>query len=515
MANSGTCIIQKNATRVLDNLWSPQELYALDTTVDPLAPILSSAAIENRQLFAFRTSTLSAPFEVLQALWKPTTSSGGEAAMTKVPSSIAAVSLSMSSTQSDPQVYGWIAEQCKSTGWFRINTTTSLRTFVVDRSPSQLTSLVAALRFSFPHLAIPVDSTPSFSQCNLLCRFIRSHWTIFASYLPLLFFLFEQKERAATSFFTALDALLKQRKSKDSSAYDVLKPQKSGKMFSSWFSSKPKEVQTTMGERLEKIASWREEAPPLLEKQYILSLARLEQMTKVFSFSEALVSSMKDELSSFQECAVALGHFATASEPVTAWYTEVSFQEAKERDAEVVKACGGMQGFALRKGSFTRELLCPLLASMQESSREAVVAAKSLVLYFEDYIERKQVVFDNSPFVIGKVALPAGCEAATRPESLSRVAEVHALNCKAIHRWEESMPGEVADVEKLIKELIRVLCSCWLGITDALHSNVKQSLYNNVLDMSSDSVRNAAPMRLLEESCGFTADESSNFAVDQ
>ncbi|KAG5498155.1 hypothetical protein JIQ42_02959 [Leishmania sp. Namibia] len=447
--------LRRSASSIATELWSPDELYNADPEVDVLQPVLKPLVVDAGRFYAFRLSLLLAPFEVLEDYRAP----HGENTEGRVDDGVLDVRCTEMQWDGRPDLstMGIIAEQCKATSWFRFSSTLSRRSFVVDRSAAHVETLVAALRYSFPHLLFPADSELSEPVCTVLFHFIVHHWSRLSAYLPLLYFLFEMHDRAFSAFYKQLGILVQSRKSSDLAACDALKPKKSGKMFS-WFSSKPKEAELGVNEKLEMINSFKSMLPPTFEKRYMVALAYHEQFRKMQSFCRMYVGSLTEEVSTYQMLAEGFAVLPLTSSSVAGWYPPSALDVLEDNDADAKQTAKFVQRFALRKSSLTNELLFPTLKAISQCESEIGVIANSLVGFYEDLVMRAKMVSENTMLLTGKIPLPTGCEASVRPESLAKAREVNCRFTVEFSCRHQQFDAEVGHAEAAIRTRMKRLC---------------------------------------------------------
>lgn len=465
MALPVTNEVQRTASGIATELWSPEELYNLDTQADVLQPALKPLAVDSRRLYAYRLSLLMAPFEVLEEYWAPGTV---EKSLLKDDGSaeVRCEELRADGRQ-DGTTTGTIAEQCKGGSFFRLSTTIAHRTFVVDRSAAHVQTLVAALRFSFPQFLVPAENEPSQPMCTLLCQFITQHWSALAAYLPLLYFLFERQERGFGAFYKQLATLIQNRRANDVAASDALKPKKGGKIFS-WFSSKPKEAELGVNDKLELVNIHKASLPAQFEKRYMLALAKQEQMSKVQIFCRELVASLRDEASTYQGVAECLTASPMASEAVAGWYNPDLLEKTGKDNAELKLMNTAVQRFTFRKCALTNELLLPLLREMAQVECQIGILACSHVAHYEEVLTRTKTVTENTALLTGKVPLPQGCEASTRPESMANARECTRRQTLELSQCRASFDDEVAAADTAIKTRVKKLCVLVANVLKAM-----------------------------------------------
>ncbi|XQJ28238.1 hypothetical protein NXY56_004260 [Leishmania guyanensis] len=453
--SSTTRELRRSASSIATELWSPDELYKADPQVDVLQPILSPLEVDARQFCAFRMSLLLAPFEVLEDYWAPQ----GEDTDLLVDYGVFDVTCREMRRDGRPDVSttGIIAEQCKTTSWFRFTSTLSRRSFVVDRSAVHVQTLVEALRYSFSHLLFPTDSETSEGACNVLFQFIVHHWSRLSAYFPLLYFLFEVQERPFSAFYKQLATLVQTRKANDAAACDALRPKKSATMFS-WFSSKPKEAELGMMDKLEIISTLKSMLPQTFEKRYMVVLANREQFRRMQRFSGEYVASLTREVSAYQALAEGFVVHPLASSAVEGWYSSSALEAMAEENAAVKQALTAVQQFVLRKSSLANEFLLSNVKAMLQCEYEISVIANSLVVFYEELVMRAKMVSENTMLLSGEVPLPVGCEASTRAESLSNAREVNQRYTLEFSKRHQQFDGEVVHAEAVIKTHMRRLC---------------------------------------------------------
>ncbi|KAK7197455.1 hypothetical protein NESM_000694100 [Novymonas esmeraldas] len=470
--------LRRSASSIATELWSPEELFSVDTQVDVLQPILKPVGVDARRFYAFRLSVLLAPFEVLQDFWAPAGESSG------LLSDDGVVSVRCAEMRwdgrPDATTTGTIAEQCKPTSWLRLTSTLAHRTFVVDRSAAHVQTLVAALRYTFPHLLFPSDGEATEPTCRVLVQFIVHHWSALSAYLPLLYFLFEVQERAFSGFYKQLGTTLLARKGSDAAACDALKPKKGGKMFS-WFSSKPKEAELGVNDKLEIINTHKATLPPAFEKRYMIALAQLEQVKKMQLFCREYVSSLHGEASAYQALAEGLAAHPLASSAVTGWYSPEAAEAPAKENAAVKQVATSVQRFALRKSSLVNELLLPLLKAVSQCECELGVIATSHVAFYEELAMRAKAVGENTPLLSGKVPLPTGCDASTRPEMMASAREVNRRYTLEFSDWRQQFDTEVAYAEAAIKARVKRLCVLCGDVVATMVSCTKAEYYEEYL----------------------------------
>ncbi|KPI88294.1 hypothetical protein ABL78_2593 [Leptomonas seymouri] len=509
--------VMRTASEIATGLWSPEELYNLDSQVDVLQPSLKPLSVDNRRLYAYRLSLLLAPFEVLEEHWAPDTV---ERTLLKDDGSVGIRCEEMrSDSRLDGNTTGTIAEQCKGESFFRIFTTVAHRSFVVDRSAAHVQTLVAALRYSFPQLLVPVDSEARKPLCTVLFQFVTDHWPALSAYLPLMYFLFEVQERAFGAFYKQLTPLIQARKGNEAAASDALRPKKGGGIFS-WFSSKLKESELGVNEKLELISVHRAQLPAQFEKRYMLALAKQEQMSKMELFCREFVASLWDESSTYQSLAECFTASPMSSDAVAGWYNSDLLERAA-KDNTVVKLMNtSVQRFALRKSSLTNDLLLPLLREIAQAESEARILASSNVLYYEAVLMRTKTVTENSSLLSGAVPLPQNCEALTRPECIVNVREVNRRLTQELAQCRTKFDGEVAEAESAIKVRVKKLCGLVAGVLKSMAACTEAGLFEDYLcglvPSSSEelpSVGGAHPLKVclgIEDS-----EKESMFAIDR
>ncbi|KAG5474240.1 hypothetical protein LSCM1_03018 [Leishmania martiniquensis] len=470
--------LRRSASSIATELWSPDELYNTDPGVDVLQPALKPLEVDADRFYAFRLSLLLAPFEVLEDYRAPQGEGTGRRGDDGV-LDVRCIEMHWDG-QPDCSTMGIIAEQCKTTSWFRFSSTLCSRSFVVDRSAGHIQTLVAALRYSFPHLLFPADLEMRQPACNVLFEFIVHHWSRLSAYLPLLYFLFEIHERAFLAFYKQLGILVQTRKSNDIAACDVLKPKKSGKMFS-WFSSKPKEAELGVNEKLQMINNLKAMLPPMFEKRYMLALANSEQFNRMQNFCRRYVGSLQEEASTYQTLAEAFATHPLTSSPVAGWYPTSALEllEKDSADSKQIATC--VHRFALRKSSLTGELLLPELKAISQCELEIGVVSSSLVTFFEDLMMRTNMVNENTMQLSGKMPLPAGCEASVRPESLANAREINGRFTVELSSRNEEFDAEVAHAEAVIRTRMKRLCILWGNAVKAIASCASAEYYEEYL----------------------------------
>ncbi|CUG58031.1 Hypothetical protein, putative [Bodo saltans] len=117
--------------------------------------------------------------------------------------------------------------------WFRIVSDCGLgrRRFVVERSTGHVLALLQALRFSFPHLAVPFIGEVTSTTVAVVLDFAARHCESMNTYLPLLYFLFEQNFKAYHHAMNSLTEQVKQYSQLNERCFQqAKKPQKTG-----WF----------------------------------------------------------------------------------------------------------------------------------------------------------------------------------------------------------------------------------------------------------------------------------------
>ncbi|KAL7709374.1 hypothetical protein N2W54_007917 [Lotmaria passim] len=465
MAASVDGEVRRTASAVATELWSPEELYNLDTQADVLQPALKPLAVDSRRLYAYRLSLLLAPFEVLEEYWAPSTV---EKTLLKDDGSADIRCEEVRADgRPDGHTTGTIAEQCKGGTFFRVTTTVAHRPFVVDRSAAQVQTLVAALRYSFPQLLVPSENEPSKPMCTLLFQFVMQHWSSLSAYLPLLYFLFEIHERAFAGFYKQLATLIQTRKANDAAASDALKPKKGVKIFS-WFSSKPKESELGVNEKLELVSVHKAALPPQFEKRYMLALAKQEQVRKMQLFCRELVASLRGEAATYQSLAECFTAFPMTSEAVVGWYNPDLLEKASKDNAELKLMNTSVQLFTFRKSSLVDELLLPLLREIAQVESQIGILATSHVAYYEEMLMRTKTVAENTTLTSGKVPLPQGCEASTHPESMANAREVNRRQTQELARCRVCFDGEAAVAESWIKTRVKKLCVLIAGVVKAM-----------------------------------------------
>ncbi|KPA85576.1 hypothetical protein ABB37_01838 [Leptomonas pyrrhocoris] len=478
MSSSADNEVKRTAEGIATALWSPEELYNLDTQVDVLQPALKSLAVDSGRFYAYRLSLLLAPFEVLEELWAPNTME-----KTRLKDD-GTVNIRCEETRvegrTDGSNRGTIAEQCKGGSLFRVFTTVAHRVFVVDRSATHVQTLVAALRYSFPQLLVPIESEPSEPMCTLLFEFVTQHWSALSAYLPLLYFLFEVQERAFGSFYKQLASLVQTRKGNDTAASDALRPKKGGKIFS-WFSSKPKEAELGVNDKLELVNVHKATLPLRFEKRFMVALAKQEQMHKMQLFCRDFVASLQDEASTYQSVAECFTTSPMASEAVSGWYNQDLLEKATKDNTELRLMNTSVQRFAFRKSSLTNELLLPLLQEIAQVEGEIGILASSHVAYYEEVLMRTKTVTENTELMSGKVPLPQSCEASTRPESMANAREVNRRQTQELAQCRASFDGEVTAVESAMKARVKKLCVLVAGMLKALAACTEAGHFDDYL----------------------------------
>lgn len=478
MSSSAVNEVRRSAAGVGTDLWSPEEMYVLDNQVDVLQPALKPLPVENRRLYAYRLSLSLAPFEVLEDYWAP--GSVEKTILTDDGSVSIRCDELKAEGKSDGATTGLIAEQCKGGVFFRVTTTVSHRSFVVDRSPAHVQTLVAALRYSFPQLLVPAESDTTGSMCKLLFQFISRHWSALSAYLPLLYFLFEVQERAFGNFYKQLAPFIQVRKASDVAASDALRPKKGGKIFS-WFSSKPKEAEPGVNDKLELASLHKTALPTNFEKRYMLAMAKQEQMGKMGLFCRELVASLRAEEGTYQSLAECFMVSPMATEAVAGWYNPDLLEKTSKNNAELRLMNTSVQRFAFRKSSLSNELLPPLLREMSLTEAEIGILASSHVAHYEDVLMRTKAVAENAALLSGRTPLPQGCDAATRPESMANAREVHRRQTQELAQCRASFDSEVAATASAIAARVRELCLLVGGVLKAMADSTEPTRFEDYL----------------------------------
>jgi hypothetical protein len=457
--------VKRTASGIATELWSPEELYNLDPQGDVLQPTLKPLAVDARRLYSYRLSLLLAPFEVLEEYWAPGT-------VEKTPlkdDGMVDIRCKEMKANGGPggSTLGTIAEQCKGGSFFRIFTSLAHRSFVVDRSAAHMQTLVAALRFSFPQFLVPAENETSEPMCTLLFQFVLKHWSALCSYLPLLYFLFEAQEKAFRAFYKQLAALVQSRKANDVAASDALKPKKGGKLFS-WFSSKPKELELGVNEKLELVNVHKAGLPLQFEKRYMLALAKQEQMNKMRLFCREFVTSLQGEASTYQSLAECLTVSPLAADAVTGWYNPDLLERITKGNAELKLMNTAVQRFSFRKSSLANECLLPLLHEITATESQIGILASSHVAHYEEVLMRTKAVTENTALMSGKVPLPQGCEASTRPESMTNAREVTRRQTQELTQCRAAFDNEVTAAECDIGVRVKKLCVLFADVLKAM-----------------------------------------------
>lgn len=467
MSSSTRHELRRSASSIATELWSPDELYKADPQVDILQPILKTLEVDSARFYAFRLSLVLAPFEALERYRAPE----GEGTDLLADDGDLDVTCTEMRWDGRPDVSttGIIAEQCKATSWFRFSSTLSRRVFVVDRSAAHVQTLVAALRYSFSHLLFPADSEMCEGTCTVLFQFIVHHWSRLSGFLPLLYFLFEIQERAFSALYKQLGSLVQARVNSDIAACDTLKPKKSGKLFS-WFSSKPKEAELGVSDKLEIIDSLKSMLPPTFEKRYMLALVNHEHFGKMQLFCREYVGSLKGEASTYQAFAEGFAAHPLTSSPIKGWYPTSALEALGKENAAVKKTMASVQRFALRKSSLANEFVLPYLKAISECEWEIGIIAHSLVAFYEDLMMRAKRLNENTMLLSGEVPLPPGCETSTRPESLEKAREVNQRFALEFSNMKQQFDAEVAHAEAAIKTRTRRLCILCGSVVKAIAS---------------------------------------------
>ncbi|AYU80160.1 hypothetical protein LdCL_280005600 [Leishmania donovani] len=478
MSSSRIHELRRSASSIATELWSPDELYKADPQVDSLQPILKTLEVDSDRFYAFRLSLVLAPFEALERYWAPQ----GERTDLLVDDGVFDVACTEMrwGGRADVSTTGILAEQCKTTSWFRFSSTLSRRLFVVDRSAVHVQTLVSALRYSFSHLLFPADSEMCEGTCTVLFQFIVHHWSRLSGFLPLLYFLFEMQERAFSAFYKHLGSLVQTRVNSDIAACDALKPKKSGKMFS-WFSSKPRETELGVNDRLKIIDTLKSILPPTFEKRYMLALVNHEHLGKMQLFCREYVGSLKGEASTYQALAEGFAIHPLTSSPVKEWYPTSALEAVAKENAAMKKTMTSVQRFAFRKSSLVNELVLPYLKDVSQCEWEIGIIAHSLVAFYEDVVMRAKRVSENAMLVSGEVPLPPGCEASTRPESLENAREVSQRFTLEFSNIKEQFDAEVAHAEAAIKTRTRRLCILCGSVVKAIASCTNAEYYEEYL----------------------------------
>lgn len=266
--------VSRDSFCVVHEGWSPSELWALAQS-DSLSPVALRLQVPLKTVHRVRNSTVMQPFEALHGFWRPQRcnktvedrrrvfSDDTRITVTEVSlqtrQSSAGVSRqlllgpSFAQAAADP-IHLWtaIADGTQSTvqralldaastdaadgtapSLFRIVTDIpGVRRFVVERTGDDLLKLLQALRLSFPHLLSPFATSPSLSAMDATSAFLlRYHNSELHSFLPVLYFLFEQHAKSFIQFFTLLPEAMRDRIKID----EVLLSQASPKVSKSWF----------------------------------------------------------------------------------------------------------------------------------------------------------------------------------------------------------------------------------------------------------------------------------------
>ncbi|CAG9577030.1 conserved hypothetical protein [Leishmania major strain Friedlin] len=510
--------LRRSASSIATELWSPDELYKADPQVDILQPSSRTLEVDSNRFYAFRLSLVLAPFEALERYQAPQ----GEGTDLLVDDDVFDVTCTEMQWGGRPDVstMGIIAEQCKTTSWFRFSSTLSRRLFVVDRSAVHVQTLVAALRYSFSHLLFPADAEMCEGTCTVLFEFIVHHWSRLSGFLPLLYFLFELQERAFLAFYKQLGNLVQMRVNSDIAACDALKPKKSGTMFS-WFSSKPKEAELGVNDKLEIIDTLKSMLPPAFEKRYMLALVNHEHLRKMQLFCREYVGSLKQEASTYQALAEGFATYPLTSSPVKGWHPTSALEALAKENSVVKKTMTSVQRFALRKSSLASELVLPYLRAISKCEWEIGIIAHSLVAFYEDLVMRAKRVSESTMLLSGEVPLPPGCEASTRPESLENAREVNQRLTLEFVNIKERFEVEVAHAEAAIKTRMRRLCILCGSVVKAIASCTNAEYYEEYLcslasplpDDVTDDCRASHP---LKECLGVVeGQEESIYAMDR
>ncbi|KAG5500331.1 hypothetical protein JKF63_03423 [Porcisia hertigi] len=456
--------LRRSASSVATELWSPHELYSADPQVDVLQPTLTPLEVDTRQFYAFRLSLSLVPFEVLENYWAPQARVYGcpddgvlDVTCTELPCD----------GGSHVSTTGTIAEQRKPSTWFRFSSTISQRSFVVDRTAAHVQTLVSALRYSFPHLLFPADLQMSKSTCVVLFNFIVHHWPKLSAYLPLLYFLFELQERAFSTFYKQLATQVQTRKSNDAAACDALKPKKSRNLLS-WLSSKPKEVELSVKDRLEIIDAHKSMLPVALEKRYMLALAKQEQMKKMQYFCHEYIDFLKEEMSTYEPLGEGPATFHGTFSSAAHCYPASALKGSADDSAIVKQIEALLQSFALRNRVITKQFLLPHLAEISACASEMCVIASSHVAFYDELMMRAKAVNENTTLLSRMTLIPMSCEASTRPESLANAREVNRRHTIELANCVEQLYAETAHAEAAFKALMKRLCIAFGGVVKSI-----------------------------------------------
>ncbi|GET89922.1 hypothetical protein, conserved [Leishmania tarentolae] len=510
--------LRRSASSIATELWSPDELYKADPQGDILQPILKTIDVESGWFYGFRLSLLLAPFEALERYQVPQSENN----YSLVNDGVFEVTCTEMrwDGRPDASTMGIIAEQCKSTQWLRFSSTLSGRLFVVDRSVAHVQTLVSALRYSFSHLFFPVDLEMCERTCSVLFEFIVHHWSRLSGFLPLLYFVFEMQERAFLSFYKHLANVIQIRMNNDVAACDALKPKKSGKMFS-WFSSKPKEAELGVNDKLEIIDNLKGMLPPNFEKRYMLALVNHEHFGKMQLFCREYMGSLMTETSTYQTLAEGFATYPLHSSPVKGWYQTSALEALTKENTAASKVATSVQRFALRKGSLVRELVVPYLKAVSQCEWEIGVIAQSLVAFYEALMMRAKRVKENTMLLTGEVPMPPGCEASMQTESLKYVRVVNERFRLELASANEQFDAEVAYAEAAIKTRMRRLCILLGGVVKAVVCCTSAEYYEEYLlsptlpksdDVTKDCFRSHPPKECLGVKEG---QEESIYTIDR
>lgn len=253
--------------------WSPSELHGLDPHLTMLRTGHEPITVPGKCRLLLRSSMCATPFDVIHAFWDPHApppvadrAKALDAPCTQVivhtmgvgerphahgaPLAARGSLYNGKTSHLDPfqQVFvglsdnslvvlnsGSTSKAPSSTdeAWFRIvsDCGTGRRRFVVERSTSHVLVLLQALRFSFPYLAVPFISEVTSSTITVVLEFASRHCDALQTYVPLMYFMFEQNFKAFHAATAGLGDLIRQYQQMEERVFQQAKrPQKSG-----WF----------------------------------------------------------------------------------------------------------------------------------------------------------------------------------------------------------------------------------------------------------------------------------------
>lgn len=462
--------VTRDIDRVVNQIWSPTEVFDLEPQCDPLCPMLTPVTVPIHRYNAVRTSTVVAPFESLHATFSPTASH--RSSLDDLTAGvITAKKMSFSDLANPPRLES--NDPARSTMWFRFVSTFPTRTFTVDRSPAQLLCLLSALQYSFPHLLIPYDTAASEALAALLCDFVQAHAGEMFCYLPVMFFFFELQDKAVVAFFPTLEAQVVKRKTMEATLFDSLKPKVSKGWFSWGSSAKPKDAGAELAEEVATVEAHVSDFPKGFKDMYMASAARMNQVADVAEKTRALRSTLKESSGSL---AVVAEGLAAAPPPCDAvlWCFANDAVSKEERDlsADVKRESGVLQQFAFTACALASNGCATAMQEMERAVDTCQVIAASVNKYLKEYIAMKRTVVESAPLVLRLAPLPKGCPAAESPGLLKQVTDANVSYRQMVELWERLLTTEVNRAMSALRLNERQCCVHYYRALEALSGSL-------------------------------------------